>query len=72
MAAEIWNPRILQLCPLHLKGKEGMYKQAGRKDKHLVENLKAMEKERPQELLGHIANFCQECLVLSLSFVEVV
>ena len=44
-----------------------MYRQAGRKDKDLVGNLQAMEKERPEELLGPIANFCQECPVLKLS-----
>lgn len=39
-----------------------MFKQAGRKDRDLLQNLKEMEVERPEEFLGHVANFSDELL----------
>lgn len=39
-----------------------MFKQAGRKDRDLLQNLKEMEVERPEEFLGHVETFAEELL----------
>ena len=37
-----------------------MLKQAARKSRELVDNLNDMERDRPEEMLEHVANFSEE------------
>ena len=50
--------RLLQLCPRHSTARDSLFKQAQRKDRDTVDQLHILEKERPDELLGHIEHFC--------------
>ena len=54
--------RPVQLCAKHSSGRDGLYRQAAKKSKTLVEQLDSMPK---QELLEHIANFTDTLLCLT-------
>ncbi len=55
-----WS-RSLQLCGKHTAAKQGLFGQAGKKGKDMLEALTQMEKSNRDELLDHIKNFCETC-----------
>ena len=57
-----WAPRLLQLCSRHATARDGLFRQASRKDKDLADQLVIMERDRPEELLEHIEHFAQSYL----------